>query len=63
MEVRESSSKVLGFNGLQGDALSFRESRNHGCTVLNKDKYVCHVKSLLEWQNVTILLKMRRIRE
>lgn len=26
MEVRESSSKVLGFNGLQGDPLSFRKA-------------------------------------
>lgn len=63
VKVRESNSKILGFKGLQGDPLSFRKGEKHGYTGLNMTKYVCHVKRLLEWQNATILLKMRRIRE
>lgn len=63
MKVRESNIKNLAFKGLQGDLLSFKKGKKCGYTSLNMDKYVCHVKSLLEWQNATILLNRRRIRE
>lgn len=61
MKVRESNSKIWGFKGLYGDPLSFRKGR----TRLYWSEYgqVClPCKSLLEWQNAIILLKMKKMK-
>ena len=63
VKVRKSNSKILGFKGVREDPLSFRKGRKCGYIARNMDKYVCHVISLVPWQNATVLLKRRRIRE